>query len=387
LARRATYIESVFEEGASVLMLDGGDLCGQRNQNEKHQTEFLSGVTADFGTDAIGLGERDLNYGRPFLEKLMKDVGLPFTNANVRVKETGELLCPEYLVVERGGVRFGIVSVLDPGFRIMSMTAQEEEYDVADPVATLRELLPRVREVADTIVLLGHLGDARTEQVLREVNGIDVAVVGHSHRNVDTERLIGDTILLCSAFEGRYIGRANMFFRETDGRVMAVDVMTTSLDDKIEDDAEMAQRVTDYKDSLVAFKEAKRAEFPRNLGSRSENFLGDRACKSCHEDSWKAYADSKHRQAYMTLRRKGQFTEPACLSCHTTGYQHQNGYADESPYNRLVNVQCEACHGYGTEHARDGSWITQAKESCVTCHDAENSPDFDYATYWEKIKH
>jgi len=387
LARRATYLESIWNEGAPVLMLDGGDLFGPRNQNEKHQTAFLCEVTADFGTDAIGLGERDLNYGLAYLQAVMEDPGLPYTNANVRAVSTGELVCPEYLVVERGGIRFGIVSVLDPSHHIFTMTTQEEEFEVADPVATLRELLPRVREKADTIVLLGHLGDTRTEAVLGEVNGIDVAVVGHSRRNVDTERLVGDTILLNSAYEGRYIGRANMFFRKKDGRVMAVDVMTTQLNDKVEDDPDMLARIEEYKASLVAFKEAKRAAYPRDRGAKSENFLGDRSCKSCHEDAWTAYSSSQHRQAYMTLRRKGQFAEPECLSCHTTGYQYHNGYADESPYNRLVNVQCEACHGYGTEHARDGSWITQARESCATCHDAKNSPDFDYATYWEKIKH
>ena len=66
-------------------------------------------------------------------------------------------------MVERGGVRFGIVSVLDPAQRIITMTARDqEEYDGGPiPVATLRELVPRVREETDTIILLGHLGDAK----------------------------------------------------------------------------------------------------------------------------------------------------------------------------------------------------------------------------------
>ena len=97
--------------------------------------------------------------------------------------------------------------------------------------------------------------------------------------------------------------------------------------------------------------------------------------------------ESLHSQVRKTIRNKGQNFEPECLSCHTTGYQHKNGYSDQAPYNRLSGVQCEACHGYGTEHARDGRWRAQAKDSCTTCHDEENSPNFDYATYWEKIKH
>ncbi len=55
------------------------------------------------------------------------------------------------------------------------MTAEDEGFEVADPVAVLRELVPRVRQEADTIVLLGHLGDGDTETVVREVKGIDMA--------------------------------------------------------------------------------------------------------------------------------------------------------------------------------------------------------------------
>ncbi len=378
-------MEAVWNEGVPVLMLDGGDLFGKRNKNEKMQTEFLCEVTGDLGPDAIGLGERDLNYGLAFLHEMMETHGLPFTSANVRVGD--ELIVPEYLVLERGGIRFGIVSVLDPKKRIITMAAGDAAFEVADPVATLRELLPRLRKEADTIILLGHLGDGVTETVLREVRGIDVVVMGHTYKGSRHERVVDDVIVLSSAYEGQQIGRADIFVRDSDGKVMAVDVTITQLNDKIADDEEILQRVADHKVALLAFKEAKRAAFPRNQGSKRENFMGDRACKSCHEDAWRAYASTPHRQAFATLRRKGQSFEPECLVCHTTGFQHHNGYSDKSPYNRLVNVQCEACHGYGTEHDRDGAWGAQAKDSCVRCHDQENSPNFDYATYWEKIKH
>ena len=53
----------------------------------------------------------------------------------------------------------------------------------------------------------------------------------------------------------------------------------------------------------------------------------------------------------------------------------------------LKNVQCEACHGYGTEHDRSGEWLAAARSSCVVCHDQANSPDFDYETYWSRIAH
>ncbi|MFO7609104.1 MAG: multiheme c-type cytochrome [Candidatus Krumholzibacteriia bacterium] len=386
MARRATILDEIWQGNDPVLLLDGGDLFGPRRRDEQHQTEFLCAVTGDFAYDAIGLGEQDLNYGLKFLRRMMTEHRLPFTSANVR-DTTGALILPEYLVVERGGIRFGIVSVLDPSQRIVTLTGEEGAYVVADPVATLREVLPRLRREAQTVVLVGHLGEATTETVLREVKGIDLAVVGHTFRNLTRERLVDDTIVLGSAYEGRYIGRASVFLRDTDGKVMAVEVKTTALDEKVADDPAMLQRVEAYKQSLIDFKEAKRAAYPRTFGSAKEEFLADRSCAACHQDIWQDYLKTGHARAYTTINRQGQGGEPECLSCHTTGYQYQNGYADESPFNRLINVQCEACHGYGTEHARDGRWGAKAKDSCVACHDEANSPNFDYATYWERIKH
>jgi len=368
-------------------MVDGGDIMGRRNKKDQHQTEFLLEVSGDLGLDAIGLGEKDLNYGLDYLKKAIDTYSLPFTSANVRDAASGELILPEYLVVEKNGVKFGVVSVLDPSKKIITMNGQDLGLEVGDPIPVLRALLPRMRQEVDTVVFLAHLGANTTDVVIKEVKGIDICVVGHTFKNLKTERILEDTIVLSSAHEGRYIGRADVFVDEADGKVMAVDVTATSLDDAIEDDSDMVVRMKEFEDQVEVFMEAKRAAYPRSYGSEKETYLSDRQCKSCHESAWDIYSKSGHRQAFNTIGTRGQSHEPECIVCHTTGYQYQNGYEDKSPYNKLTGVQCEACHGYGTEHSRDGKWLAQAKDSCVTCHDKENSPDFDYAIYWDKIKH
>ncbi len=368
-------------------MVDAGDLFGSRNRNDKFQSSFLAEMTGELGYDAIGLGERDLNYGLPFLKEMIEKHDLPFINANVRDAKTGELILPEYTIVERSGIKYGIVSVLDPKYKIITMSTEEDAFQVDEPVPVLRDLLPRLREEVDSVLLLSHLGAKKTEELIKEVKGIDMCVIGHTSRNINNERVVNDTALFAAAFEGRYIGRANLFVDDVDGRIMAIDVGITSLGEKIEFDEQMLARVEQYKKDLVEFKMAKRAAYPRTMGSDKETFLGDRSCMSCHEDAWTVYVDSSHRSAFATIRNKGQSFEPDCLSCHTTGYQFKKGYSDDPPFNKLVNVQCEACHGYGSQHARDGKWVAQAKDSCMMCHDQKNSPEFDYATYWEKIKH
>ena len=357
------------------------------------QTEFLCDVTSSLGYDAIGLGEKELNYGLPYFRRMIEQFGLPYTNANVRDPETGKLILPEYLIVERAGIRFGICSVLDPGQKFIAWSGDDVVLDVADPISTMRELVPRLREEADTVILLAHLGDRGTEQMAREVSGIDAILVGHTMRSHKTERVIADAAILAAAYEGRFIGRADVNIAPDDGKIMSIDVSVTSLDETVADEPGMQQRVTNFKLQLEEVKLARRAQYPRDRGSEHEQYLGEISCKRCHEDIYESYRQTSHRSTFNGLRSKGMNLEPECLSCHTTGYQYHNGYDEKRRKGNLSGVQCEACHGYGSEHTRDGKYAAVARQSCRECHDLQNSYhaddglEFDYATYWEKIKH
>jgi hypothetical protein len=319
--------------------------------------------------------------------------GLPFTSANVRDPETGALILPEYLVFERAGIRFGICSVTDPSYKFITLSGDDAAFDVDDPTATLRELIPRLREEVDTVILLSHLGDRGTEQLLRDVSGIDAAIVGHTMRVYKNERVISDTVLLAAAHEGRYIGRADIYVAPQDGKFMGVDVSTTSLDDAIADDPEILQSVDEFKQHMAELKLARRAEYPRDLGSDQAHFLGETACKSCHEDVYESYSTTTHRSAFSRLRAMGMNHEPECLNCHTTGYRYHGGFDDKKGAIKLASVQCEACHGYGTDHTRSGEYLSRARDSCLECHDTQNGYhaddgfEFDYASYWQQISH
>jgi hypothetical protein len=61
--------------------------------------------------------------------------------------------------------------------------------------------------------------------------------------------------------------------------------------------------------------------------------------------------------------------------------------------------QCENCHGPGSRHVElaeagednpgESVRLTKAnaKARCETCHDGDNSPDFEFEAYWKKVEH
>ena len=148
-------------------------------------------------------------------------------------------------------------------------------------------------------------------------------------------------------------------------------------------------------------------------------YVGTVKCMECHKsgpqgeqyDIWKA---SKHSHAYETLttnladeiaKQKGFTTKasetPACLKCHVLGKDIVETELTET-FNIEDGVQCESCHGPGSEYkyapimkdkqksGENGLIIHREKEKfCVTCHNSDSPTykEFNYDTYWEQIKH
>ncbi len=133
-------------------------------------------------------------------------------------------------------------------------------------------------------------------------------------------------------------------------------------------------------------------------------YVGVAKCKTCHMSEHKIWMESKHAGAFDKLKPEEQ-TKAECLSCHTTG---QGKPAAEGA--DMKGVQCEACHGPGSEYknmkimskkayADDPAGARKAslaagltlpdEKTCLNCHNAKspNFKGFDFAASKEKIKH
>jgi len=137
----------------------------------------------------------------------------------------------------------------------------------------------------------------------------------------------------------------------------------------------------------------------------SFQYVGVNKCKMCHKGEKKGmvfekWEKSSHAKAFETLKAKGEDKNPKCLECHVTGF-NAGGYKEgEANALDFVNVQCEACHGPGSEYknmsvmkdkklAIEKGLIMPTEAVCKKCHN-EKSPTFKGFNFKEcvaKIDH
>ncbi len=121
-------------------------------------------------------------------------------------------------------------------------------------------------------------------------------------------------------------------------------------------------------------------------------YIGARVCGSCHsgEENGRQFSRwqlSKHAQAYAVLSKpeakpiadlSGIIEEPQessmCLGCHATGAEAEEWLKDET-FHVEDGVQCEKCHGPGSEHADDVTLAVKipTEKDCMVCHQEKGS--------------
>jgi len=359
-----------------------------------YRSRFIASMMKYMGYDAVAVGERELAYGRRVVIDEIKE-GTPFICTNVYMD--GEPLFRKSVSVRVGEVRVGVLSVLGESPR------EPRGFEVRDPVEGIGEEIKELRRKNDVVILLAHMNRGRLKEMIPVLSGVDLIIRGHT---ADVEEVKGscvDTIggtfedmgipVFFAGDRGRVLGKVDLAWNSDDGlRILGNEVIT--LKRSMRRDSLVTSRMMDFfKGETKRRKELKlRRMVARDdvTGRVRERYLGMEMCARCHTDVYDSFMLTKHFMAFSTISSGTDRKDPECLRCHATGFGEFSGYDPETESSRGVNlrgVQCEACHGPGTKHARDGSYRKAALSSCRKCHTSRWSPDFEFEKYWNRIKH
>jgi len=204
LARLATAVDSLRRANPGrVLLVDGGDLLqgnpmtfvASRTPAMPHPV--IAAMNA-MQYDAAAVGNHEFNYGLPLLERAAAQAHFPFLAANTR-RPDGTRGFPAFALLERAGVKVGIVGATNPGIAIWDRANLLGRMTASDIIPAVRIAVDSARAAgAEFVVALLHTGiggpssydtagvgdENVAAAVARQVPGIDVIVFGHSHREV-----------------------------------------------------------------------------------------------------------------------------------------------------------------------------------------------------------
>ncbi len=107
--------------------------------------------------------------------------------------------------------------------------------------------------------------------------------------------------------------------------------------------------------------------------SAAPTYVGAEKCKMCHKLQYDSWAQTKHAKATADAKAAtDRKFEAACLTCHATDKNEA-----------MAGVQCEACHGAGSEYktlsvmkdlakAKAAGLVIPTQATCNTCHDGKD---------------
>lgn len=259
--------KQISDAGENVITLDAGD----QFQGSLFYTTYKGKVEGEFmnkiGFDLMAVGNHEFDNGPDVLADFVDLVEFPVICGNITVAD-GEKLAgkiQEWAVLEVGGEKIGVLSVLTPDTAIIAAPGPNVSF--RDDIEYLKEAVTRIRaEGVNKVLLLSHVGFTRDQEIAAQVEGISAIVGGHSHTLLSNteegapayatlvQNPAGKAVPIVQAGSySKHLGDLSLTFDE-DGYVAEASGDTVILDASIEPDAEIEARIAELAGPIETMK-------------------------------------------------------------------------------------------------------------------------------------
>jgi len=259
VARRASVIKEERSRSAAFLLVDAGDFGSHVATEPWMRTEFQWQMMSDLGYDVVTVGPNEMTEGLVSLKRLLSTAPeIQVVSANITDKN-GDLLWPEYTIVERDGVRFGVTGVTDKSYYSFNVTRGKQksnDFSFRDLRESLTGVVPRLRQESDVVIVLLHTGSGDAKRMIEGVEGIDVVVVGHAPTYKFVPERIGNTILINGGNRGQYLGVLELTLN-AEKAIVDYNGESRPLGDVVAIDPEFNALITEFNQKYDALKPKK----------------------------------------------------------------------------------------------------------------------------------
>jgi len=216
LDRLATVVKAIrAERPGRVLLLDGGDTWQGSYTSSVTRGADMVRVMKALEVDAM-TAHWEFTYGAERVKELVGQLDFAFLAGNVKDTGFGDAVFDGETIIERGGLKIGLIGQAFPYTPIANPRWLVPEWSFGIEEDRLRARVAKLRAAnVDLVVVLSHNGFDVDRKLARRVDGIDVILTGHTHDAIPmpvSER--NGTLLIASGSHGKFLSRLDLVVKD-----------------------------------------------------------------------------------------------------------------------------------------------------------------------------
>jgi 2',3'-cyclic-nucleotide 2'-phosphodiesterase / 3'-nucleotidase len=299
IAKVATLIKEARKTDPDLLLVDSGDTIQgtpleylHNKRNNAPPDPMMLAMNA-LHYESMTVGNHEYNFGLKVLEKARGEAKFPWLSANTYNKGTSTTHYQPYLVKEVDGVRIGVLGLTTPGIPNWENVPNYAGLEFKETVSEAKKWVAilRDKEKVDVVAVAMHMGieeDLKTGTpspsqvanenaaiaIARQVSGVDVILMGHTHRDVPS--LVVNGVLLTQANRwASHVARVDIYLEKNEaGRwhIIAKQSRTIPVTEKTAVDPEIAQLGQPYDKETQDWLSRTIGESPQEITSQDCRF-------------------------------------------------------------------------------------------------------------------
>jgi len=221
-----------FQEKAKVtndttFILSAGDNCS--GADVKKNGFIFDLMQNIMGVELSAVGNHEVDATGSGFYEAAKDKNITFVATNVRFYDDNEMskFVKKSIIKEKNGVKYGFVGAMPIDFEMCTKEASQKGVDVFDFEHTVSALQSEINNLkakgVNRIIMLSHIGYDADKKLVKELDGVDIVIGGHTHSVVEgakkNENVLtsksGEPVIITQGGEnGNYYGVLNVEFDE-----------------------------------------------------------------------------------------------------------------------------------------------------------------------------
>lgn len=232
--RITSYIQDMKQVyGESMLYVDVGDHVDRSHPlTEATLGQANISMLNDAMCDVATIGNNEgITLEKKDLEHLYKYADFDVICANLRHKDTHELMFQPYVIRKVNGVRIAFIAAtveFTPFYDAL-------DWEVSGSKEWIKKAVDEVKDKSDIIILMSHLGRYDDETIAETMPEIDIILGSHTHHYFERGEWVNGTLIGAAGRFGEYVGEitidySNGQINKKSARLISVNLLSSKHD-------------------------------------------------------------------------------------------------------------------------------------------------------------